>query len=250
MTPRPKVPRYRPGQVPPGGLYAPLQWDRSNPRFAEIADYTPKVRPASWPEHRDVALDLVMRTLYVDRKRDREDAAALHHIFTWAKDFGFATAPESLLTGDRIDACVRALWSNKRSRATYRTRLRKVAAAVFPAPPEDVIYRQHAASAHSDDDMQRFLFATKSLVAGHKGTLPTRRNMFRDMEVILGLTFGAGTNGREVHRVRESWLRRDADVWWLHREGRAVPTPISSRWAAMIHRMLRAAKGFTSAGTS
>lgn len=233
MAAREKVPMFRPGQVPDGGRYAPIAWPTDDVRFQTLLTYSPNLSAGQWPRLRDTCVDLVMRTGFVDDVRDRERLSALFQFVLWAEDHHCDTAPESLLSGDRIDAFIADRWQGLSTKATMRTRLRHVAAAVFPPAPEMAYPRKEIALVHTDDDLKRFLAATASLVAGEHGNHPHRVAVHREMQVLLALSFGAGANGHELHRVREGWLFEDATGWWLER-GRTLPTPLHSRWVGLL----------------
>lgn len=239
MTRRLRVPVFRGGQgrpveVAPSEVYAPMTWDVSEQRVKDLLAYRPHRANETWAAHSEVVRDLVLRTDYFDRLRDRHLAGTLHHFFSWAEARGFSTDPGSLLSGDRIDLFVTSSYS-RGSHTAHKWRLRHVAATVFPPAPEAVTPRREPMHPHSLDERDRFVDAADLLIAGHAGTLKTRRALARDVRVILALTFGAGCNGKTVHRVQEGWLRRDAaGEVWLDRPDRTVPTPIQDPWASVL----------------
>jgi hypothetical protein len=233
MAHRDKVPMYRPGQVPVGGLYAPMAWPAGDPRFVRLGVFVPVIAPERYLVHQVRCIDLVMRTPYVDELRDRERLSALHQLFIWAQDRRFSCEPESLLSGDRIDAFIHERWKTESTRATMRTRLRHVAAVVFPPAPEMQYKRRETAGMHTEDELTRFLAASASLIGGAQRDSAHRRANHRETQVLLAISFGAGANGHEIHRIRERWLVEDEHGWWLER-GRVLRTPIPPRWMAMI----------------
>lgn len=87
---------------------------------------------------------------------------------------------------------------------------------------------------HTFDERDGFTAAAESLIAGHFASLPSRQDLYRDVRVVLALTFGAGCNGQAVHRVREGWLRQSTDGVWLDRPDRAVATPVEEPWASIL----------------
>lgn len=240
-----RVPVYRGGQgrpvaVSPTDTYTPMTWDACEQRVQDLLAYAPKTHARAWAAHGEMVRDLVLRTDYFDRLRDRHLAGTLHRFFAWAARNGFSTDPASLLSGDRIDAFVTASFAEG-SHATHRWRLRHVAATVFPPPPAAVAIRRPAQAPHSQAERDRFLAAAASLVAGHRQDLPTRRALHRDVCVVLALTFGAGCNGQCVHQVRENWLQVQDGAVWLHRPDRTVPIPVTEPWASMLSAALTGA---------
>lgn len=234
-----RVPVYRGGQgrpveVSPTDTYTRMTWDACEQRVRDLLAYAPKDNARAWAAHSEIVRDLVLRTDYFDRLRDRHLAGTLHRFFAWAARKGFSTEPASLLSGDRIDLFVKTTYRGHGSHSTHRWRLRHIAATVFPPPPEAAAPRAVLLSPHTVAERQRFLDAADLLVVGHKGTLQTRQALYRDVRVVLALTFGAGCNGRSVHRVREGWLRRDEHGVWLDRPDREVPTPITEPWASIL----------------
>lgn len=238
MSRRLRVPVYRGGQgrpveVAPTQNYEPLTWDSSEPRVQDLLAYQPKTQHDAWASHADVVRDLVLRTDYFDRLRDRHLAGTLHGILTWAERRGFSTDPASLLSGDRIDTFVQTAYALG-SRSTHQWRLRHVAATVFPPPSETLAPRRLPMDPHTPAERDRFLAAAQTLIAGHHGDLKTRQSLHRDVIVVLALTFGAGCNGTAVHTVREEWLRHEDDGVWLDRPDRTVPTPIAEPWGSLL----------------
>lgn len=238
MTRRLRVPVYRGGQgrpvaMTPSQTYTPMTWDETEPRVKDLLAYRPKKHKEQWLEHAEVVRDLVLRTDYFDRLRDRHLTGTLHMFFAWAKNHNFSTDPASLLAGDRIDLFVRERYQPG-SHTTHQWRLRHVATTVFPPPQEAVTPRRPPMDPHTFDERDGFTAAAESLIAGHFASLPSRQDLYRDVRVVLALTFGAGCNGQAVHRVREGWLRQSTDGVWLDRPDRAVATPVEEPWASIL----------------
>ena len=224
--------------VPLGSAYAPLIWDTADDRHRDCSEFQPQVAPNTWPGHKEICIDLVMRTTHHDRKRDRDLLGTLHRFMTWAKAKGFACDPEHLLVGDRIDLFINKTFPNPVTANTRRWQLRVIAATVFPPPESDANRRQEALPAHSDLDLARLLDARDSLLAGRKRYSSKRLELHRDVTAILALTFGAGCNGRSVHRVQEAWLQEAPRGLELHRPDLEVPIPIGAPWATMVRECL------------
>lgn len=238
MSARLRVPEHlggqgRPVTVTPSQTYAPMTWDASEPRVRDLLAYIPNDNRDRWREHREVVRDLVLRTDYFDRLRDRHFAATLHTFLTWAERNNYSTDPASLLCGDRIDLFVTENY-RPGSRSTQQWRLRHIAATVFPPPEEGVTPRRPPMAPHTHLERARFVAAAETLIAGHFSTLATRQALYRDVRVILGLTFGAGCNSTMVHRAREGWLREADDGVWLDRPDRTVATPVAEPWASHL----------------
>lgn len=245
---RNKVAVYRAGQIPPGQVWSPLSWDQSDPRVVAIHSYKPNDFLESWEKHRETILDLVLR-LDTDTPRSTNSASkirrtdigiayVLHLLFGWAEKKGYSTSPDSLLMGDRMDEFVGAYFVNKSTQATYRTRLRRVSATVFPAPREVRYPRNATPTPHTLEDCDRFVSAVESLITGHHAGLKTRQGLYRSAMCLLALSFGAGCNSRVVHVVREGWLKETPDGLWLHRPDRVVPIPVAKRWADVLRASL------------
>lgn len=230
----------RPVEVPAGEAYAVLDWDPNDTRVQALGRYRPKYGPDRWDAHRQVVCDLVLRTDYYDRLRDRHLAGTLHRFLMWAEDHHFSADPEQLLVGDRIDAFVTQSWSiTSSSQHTHRWRLRMVAATIFPPPEETVLSRNPARAPHSDADKQRHLAAAEQIIAGNHSTSTSRQVMHRNVTCVLALTYGAGCEGKTVHQVQEKWLIEHTDgSLWLQRPDRAVPVPIAEPWASMLRAAL------------
>jgi len=210
-----------------------MTWNESEQRVQDLLRYKPKKQKSQWQGHADVVRDLVLRTDYFDRLRDRHLAGTLHAFLSWAENSNYSTDPASLLSGDRIDLFVKERYGPG-GRPTHKWRLRHTAATIFPPPQEEVTSRRPPMDPHSPDERDRFARAAESLIAGHFASLPSRQALHRDVRIVLALTFGAGCNGQTVHRVREGWLRQGADGVWLDRPDRAVATPISEPWASIL----------------
>lgn len=245
---RKKVAVFRAGQVPPGQPWSPISWDQSEPRVAALYSYTPDNPTGAWDTHRETIFDLVLR---VDSATPRSQSSpgktrhtdigiayVLHLLFDWAERHGYSTNPESLLMGDRMDEFIAATFTNKSTRATYRTRLRNISATVFPSPREISYVRNPTPSPHSANERDRFFNAVQSLIAGHNAVLKTRQELYRNAMCLLALTFGAGCNSRAVHLVRQGWLKETPDGLWLHRPDRSVPIPVAARWADVLRASL------------
>lgn len=238
MTTRLRVPVFRGGQgrpveVLPTDTYSPMSWDATQQRVKDLLAYRPKSKRENWSTHAEIVRDLVLRTDYFDRLRDRHLAGTLHRFFGWAAANGFSTDPASLLSGDRIEKFVRENYAPG-SHTTHAWRLRHVAATVFPPPPEVAKPRRTPLDPHSLQDKERFIRGCESLVAGHFASSKRRQSLHRDVQIILALTFGAGCNGKCVHRVKEGWIRRGPDGVWLDRPDRSVSTPIAEPWGHLI----------------
>jgi hypothetical protein len=176
---RTKIAVYRAGQVPPGQPWVPMTWDLNDSRVAQLNSYAPDEPSSAWANHKETIFDLVLRTEAngnpdIVRHSDTGLAYILDLLFGWAESKGYSTDPESLLMGDRMDEFIAAEFANKATRATYRTRLRKVSATIFPAPREDFYPRNPTLAPHTTQDRERFLAAAKSLIVGKSQNLKTR----------------------------------------------------------------------------
>lgn len=234
MPRRLKVPVYRPGQVPPGGAYELRSWDPADPRVADLLKYRPRYMPSAWQGHAEVIRDLVLRTPYVDKLRDRHWAGTLHAFFTWAEEKNYSTKPAALLTGDRIDAFLATGFWTSTSTPTHRSRLRKTAALVFPAPPEAAYPRRDISPGYTPAEVDRFRAACEALIHGRRGDDERNRALHREVSVILALTFGAGCGAKMLHHITEADVQWLGDVLWVSRPGRSLPVPVQPQWSALL----------------
>ena len=88
-----RVPVYRGGQgrpvaVSPTEAYTPMTWDAGEQRVQDLLAYAPKTHARAWAAHGDIVRDLVLRTDYFDRLRDRHLAGTLHRFNKLIKRYG------------------------------------------------------------------------------------------------------------------------------------------------------------------
>ena len=236
-----KVAVYRGGQVLPGHAYRPQELDPADSRTLDLARFRPRIEAEQWDANADIVLDLVLRTPYTDRLRDKHWAGTLHRFLCWARRRGYSLWPPELLTGDRIDEFIAATYPHPTSATVHRSRLRSIAAYIFPAPHERTFVRIPPMAPHSAADIARFLAGAEELIAGHHARSTVRQALYRDVCAVLALTFGAGCHGKDVHRVRQGWVRTKHDGnLVLHRPDRALPLPIQAGWAALLAPSLTA----------
>lgn len=228
----------RPVEIPIGQPYEPMAWDVTNERVVNLRAFAPKEHRDQYPRHAEMVVDLVLRTDFFSRLRDRHLAGCLHRALVWAKHHGYSTDPASLLSGDRIDAFVNATWTPPATRATHRWNLRHVASVVFPPPAEATIPRRVVLPPHTPDEEQRFLAASDTLIVRHYKDSHVRQALHRDVQAVLALTFGAGCGGKTVHRVARSWLDDQPDGLWVRRPDRNLPSPVLEPWDAILRARL------------
>jgi hypothetical protein len=233
---RQKIAIVRGGVVDPGALYSPLSWDATDTRVRNVRAYRPNYRPGAWAGHQATVIDLVLRLDHDinDPLRDRHWAGTLHAFFTWAEDNAYSTDPAALLTDSRMVDFIEKAYENKATRATHQYRLRCVAALIFPAPSSAPIPRTPAQPPHSVQEREVFLAGAKALIAGHNASLKTRRDLHRDVVIILALTFGAGCNSSVVHRLTEASVLDGPEGMWLNKPDQEMPVPVGERWAAVL----------------
>ncbi|MEI6374135.1 MAG: hypothetical protein WCP26_10175 [Actinomycetes bacterium] len=213
-----------------GAVWAPIDWDASDPRVQSLRAFIPKVRPEQWSANLLLVVDLVLRTRFVSITQDRKVASTLHEFMCWAFACGYSLDPQGLLCGDRIDEFVTHRYPNPASTATYRWRLRLVGSTVFPGPAEIAISRTAPLPPHTADDRLRHIAAAERIPV----RTATGAAMHRDVMVLLGLSYGAGCNALSLHQVREGWLRREHEAWWLDRPDRDAACPIAEPFASAL----------------
>ena len=227
-------PVFKAGQVLPGQAYTPKVWNPLDPRVRTLLAYLPRKNEAEFANHREVIIDLVLRIPFLRTNRDRQWIGTLHTFWTWAEHHHYATTPESLLCGDRIDDFVNEAYATNSTKKTHRSRLRNVAAIVFPPPVEQYFSRNETRPPHTVAERGRFMLGAAALICGHYGQSPVRRELHRNVIAILALTFGAGCPSNLMNRVEEGWLRVESDGLWLYRPDRRVPTPVEEPWAQLL----------------
>ena len=206
---------------------------------AAIAAYAPKgVDRAAWPEVAETARAAVTAAEPGGVAAARKDLAVAARFLLWAYQEGLP-AETSVFAEAHLERFAATLEAGEASQATYRSRLRRVAAAVNPAgmpgraqrQTRPRYRRQRLRPPYTPEEMAAF----RGLVADQPTEARTRR-----LSALLALSAGAGLRADELRGLTAAAVRRDGDDrFTVVVDGpRARRVPVLTSYAGLLETAL------------
>jgi len=190
--------------------------------------YYPRHHRELWETYKDVLVHIVLLIPDSNPRRDIDILSTLNAFWAWAAMHRYRLDPDSLLTGNRMQAFAEAKGNSYRQ--TIRYRLRSAFDAWHGKDQEPRYGRAAPRPPHTDAQRDRYIEAAQNMVARTSADHETARNT----QFLVNASFGAGVSRSSIHKVTSSWFHNGHRGPVLRDPVRGIDIPIPLDYAARL----------------